>query len=287
MPPLNDGGEPADDLPEIDIEAPEGSAETQGEDGDEAEIEWEELEIDGLKFAAPKGKADDLRAGFLKNKDYTTKTQELAEARKSVEAEKQAVAAQVTAQQEYLRDVAGIERINDDLDKYGAFTPQQWDQLFSDNQREYHAHQRNMQLLKDRRNAAIGALQQKDSERRASTQRENAKRIEDGRAAVAKEIPGWTDEAEQNLKKFAISLGFSENEFADGFADLRVMKLINWARVGKEAATKSTAGLPPVAGQKPLNVVGRRATPPPKSGLADNLTTAEWIARRTKQATGR
>ena len=76
-PELDDDGNP--------IEGPDGQADAELEPG------LAEVEIDGKTYKLP----PELKDGFLRQADYTRKTQELAEQRRRMEAEREAAGEQV------------------------------------------------------------------------------------------------------------------------------------------------------------------------------------------------
>lgn len=274
----NQGGQPAEGE-----EAPEGEQPEAEEGEEQPEAEWEVTEIDGHQVAVPKGKADEIKAGFLKSKDYTTKTQELAEARRANDAEKAELAAERTAQAEFLKDVVKIEAVKSDLDRYTNFTPAQWGELARTNPGDYAAHQANYQRLDREFRAAATGLKAKIDERRSTAQRATAKRIEDGKAAVAKKVPGWNDEAAKRSREAAKSVGFSDQDFDAAFEDPRLVEMAHWAAVGMASTKKATATpLPKIPVVTPLKTVGTRSPAPP-AGLSDKLTTDEWMRRYQKQ----
>lgn len=263
------GSQPAEGEEALEGEQPEGE---EGDDGADA---WEVTEIDGLQVAVPKGKAEEVKAGFLKAKDYTTKTQEVADKRREVEAREAELNTRAEVLTKYRGEIAKIEAIKGDLKKYEDLTPQQWAEL-SKNPQEYAGHQANYQRLSREHNAAIGALQKMDTERREAAQRDTAKRLADGRAVVARDIPGWNDEAAARVQATARSIGFTDQEWESAFEDPRLIRLAHLASVGEAALKKPAPNLPKVPAA-PLKTVGTRSPAP--AGLSDKLEIGEWMKR--------
>src|SRR6478735_5451895 len=95
---LVDGGDTSDadtaDLETgVDAEGQQTDAEPQyDEDGNVIEPdEDEEVELDDLKLKVPKDQAQKVREAMLRQADYTRKTQEVAEERKALQAERQSM----------------------------------------------------------------------------------------------------------------------------------------------------------------------------------------------------
>lgn len=100
-------GEPVEDSPESEEEAPEAAAEDEQEPEQEQEAaeatpELAEVEIDGKVYTVP----PELKDGYLRQADYTRKTQETARERESVKREREAVE-QTAAAMQHLWPVIG------------------------------------------------------------------------------------------------------------------------------------------------------------------------------------
>lgn len=262
-------------------EAPEGDEQPEGE-GDETEVELEDFEFDGVKAAIPKTLAEKLKAGALKSKDYTKKTQEISAEKAKLKERADAFAQREATQAAFLQDVAEVEGLRKELAVYDAFTEEQWQHEFRTNQANYEANRRKHDNLRRTLASKVGGLREKDRQRseQASTERKRA--IDEGRAIVAREIPGWNDEAERNHKAYASSIGFTDQEVDDAFADPRVIRLLNKAYVGEQLSKKATAANSKSPTTEPLKQVGKRSAPS-ATGLSDNLSTEEWMRRRSQQ----
>jgi hypothetical protein len=277
-----DGGDTSEEIAEVEAEVEtEGQEPELVEDGNPIEEpdEDEELELDDdLKLKVPKSQAQKVREAMLRQADYTKKTQELADRRKAFEAEQQqlssatqaelntyAVAQSVAAQIQQFQNV--------DWDKWHDTDPFEAAKASSQYQRLIVTHQQ-----------AMGQLQHLRGQRLSHAQQETAKRIEEGRTNLAKDIPGWNDDLKAKLIGFAAEHGFSQDELSDLEADPRVAKVLHAAFEGSQAKRKAAATNRHLQAQKvePAATVGAKAIPP--RGLSDKLSTEEWMRRRDEQA---
>lgn len=252
-----------------------------GEDGQEPEIETEEVEHEGKKYAVPKA----LKPALMMHADYTRKTQEVAERGRQIEARDAAVAQQEKTVADNAADFGRIINMNDELSKYDAITPEQWQQLAQQDGPGTQAHMIRFQKLKSDRDNLIGTVRQKIEQRNLATQQETAKRFEEARQIAAREIPGWNGDYANKLAAFAMEkAGATQAEIASGQLSPRtIIKLTNLAYVGSQAVTKQAAS-DKLAGQeniKPVPQVGSARSAAP--GLSDRQNTEQWMKLRDQQ----
>jgi hypothetical protein len=266
----------------------DSSAAESAEQSAEPEEESEELDFDGVKIALPKSKAEKLKAERLMHADYTRKTQEVAADRKAVEAEREALANQAKAHQEYIQDLAQVVAIDNSLKQYGQVD---WQELNAQDPVKAQALYFQYQQLKEARNAAVGQIQQKETARRQAeeqkaleTQQATAKQLQECYATVAKEIKGWGPELAQQLDKTASELGFTNDELRQ-VKDPRFIKLLHEAHLGRQLLKKQTPPAPkPQPPAKPLPTVGGNA---PARKEPERMSMDEWVKHRRKEVHGR
>src|SRR5688572_20265217 len=78
---------------QVETEQTTGALNSEATEGAELEpeltaAEEAELEYEGRKFKVPKEAADEVKSALMRHADYTRKTQEVAEHRRAVEAER-------------------------------------------------------------------------------------------------------------------------------------------------------------------------------------------------------
>lgn len=240
--------------------------------------EEEEIELDEeLKFKVPKDHAQKVREALLRQADYTRKTQALAEANKAFAAQlaqfHQSTEAELAA---YARasnladQIAQYERIDwaawHDQDPFAA------SRATSEFQTAQRAYQQ-----------AMGQLSQFRQQRLSMEQQETAKRMEEGRAALTRDIPAWNEAHKAKLIDFAAGFGFSRDELADLEADPRVAKVLHAAFEGAETSRKVQKAQSHIAAQQVQPAGKVKATTAPPAGLDDRLSLDEWNRRREAQ----
>ncbi len=191
-------------------EAPDTqSVETQQTEGTEdagnapATEETFDFEVDGTVYALPKA----LEKAVKQQKDYTQKTMEIAEQRKTFELlHEQARAANL--QREFSASVA--EEIQQ-LQAYDAVLkqPVDWSSLDTNE-----AFRRKLQIdqWKDEREAILKSVQAKHQEftqkQEAAFRDFKAKAVE----TISKRIPNWSEATQKAIREHAIADGYTESE---------------------------------------------------------------------------
>jgi hypothetical protein len=205
------------------------------EDSAEVEDDSEEIEYEGIKAKVPKV----LKDAFLRQADYTKKTQELAEARKAFEAER--VTVQQADEQE-LSALASLKLIDRQLTDYSKVD---WNAWHDSDPFEAQKAFAQFTLLKDARTQTSQFLGHISEQRTVQKQQETAKRMEEGAAILAKEIEGWGDQHAAKLMSAAQTHYKFSKEALDAIDDPAVVIALNDAVQWREhqAAIKKTKQL--------------------------------------------
>lgn len=272
---------------EVDQEAP-GEPQLDS-DGNPIEAEpageEEEIELDGgIKLTLPLDQAQKLRDGWLRQADYTRKTQALSEERRSFESER---AALQQASQEELSTYAQatsfgmqIEQLDRAAAAYGGWTAWARDDPVA-------AHEAHMARteLEQGRSFSLGQLQNLTGQRISATQQDTARRVEQARSILQQdhEIGGWDDhKAAEMLAGGVREYGFDRSEIEE-LSDARMVKVLHdglkW-RAHLNARQQAQRHVQAQQAQ-PAATVGARSAPP--QGLDDRLGTEEWVRRRNAQ----
>lgn len=180
-------------------EQTEGSTETgdnpDGEqppvDDDHEEIEWE----DGQKYRIPKA----LKPGFLRQADYTRKTQEAAEERRQAAAR---IAQFEQAGEDLIEARAVLKGIDNRLQQIDSLTDAQWDQLEANGRAR--AVEREARKLRDQRAEVEGAVAQHTSRLTEQQERERANLRTAMFEEVQKKIPAWSDQLGDEIAEVGI-----------------------------------------------------------------------------------
>lgn len=259
----------------------ESLIEDAAEDGQADDDETEEVEHEGKKYTIPKA----LKPALMLNADYTRKTQSVAEERKSLEAEKASIQEARKAQTEYARELGKLFSIDERL---AAYRDMDWAKLEAEKgpaeaSRQY----REMGLLERQRGEAARAIQTKHEEQALENQRTAAKKFEEGRATVAKTIPGWSNELAEKLNAYGTSQGYTLDELTASIAEPRYVSTLHKAYLYDQlVAKKAAAAKQETPEVKPVPQLGARksaSTLKASDPSGDKLSTKDWMAMRTKE----
>jgi hypothetical protein len=195
------GDAPAADAPDSPAQDTEAASDTA--QAEPPAPETFELEVDGEKFVLPKK----LEKGFLQEKDYTQKSQTLAEQRRSLEMaqRQQRIAAMSTDfQKEVASDVQQMSMIDWALNQRVDWNSMSTDEAF----------RKKLELdsLKDEKARLEKQIDGKKSEWGNKQAQEIAKLRAESLETIKKRIPGWTDTSAKELREYGLSEGMTEEE---------------------------------------------------------------------------
>jgi hypothetical protein len=203
---------------EGDDEAPE-EIEAQ-EDADEAS-EYVEVEYDGRIYEVP----NELKDALLRQDDYTRKTQEVAESRKSVEV----VAGEL---QQAMADYEFAQSINPDVMKAQALQQQeeQLHQYLRDNvenltSTDIEKVRFGIEDARGQREELMASIKQKEQAHHQAQEQTRAELLKKGSDVLKSKIPGWGEEKAKQVRDFALSSGFVEAEI-NGVVDPRYVEVL-------------------------------------------------------------
>lgn len=241
---LNDSASAEQEPAAEDEQAQEATDETSAEEvaSDQPETDDEEVELDGETFKVPKKLAE----AVLRQKDYTQKTQAVAEEKRIVEDKRQYLEAKEHLLQASFKEAAGLQSLQQQLEQYAAVD---WNTLIAQDP------QRAMQL-----SLARQQLQSELSDKQQALQRINAqaneartqhlsKQLEMGRAELQRRVGTLTEADRKNTWQQGVALGFTEQEL-QSIPDPRLMhalyKAAKWdaLQTAKPLAMKKVAEAP-------------------------------------------
>jgi hypothetical protein len=276
---------PARNEVEQDTELQTGQEQLGEETGEPiVEDEFDEIEHAGAKYKVPKA----VKPLLMMQSDYTRKTQEVAEQRKTVESEREAFTKSMEAQKQHAKDYGRLHVIEETLEQYQKVD---WQTLRASDPDRANAAFQDYMALKDQRDTLAGKVQKAVEEQSTEAQRDFAKRYEDTNTALAQDIPGWA-EAAPKVRDFALKSGVTMDDLRVVATNKTFAKLLHQAWVGAEliskqkAAAKAAAVRQPAseAEIKPLNTVSSKpVSGAARPGLHDGLSPEEWARRRTAQ----
>ena len=302
----NDATNPVDVEDEAVLDAPEvdaadsysdddtDQAETDGapEDEGQPEDDTEEVDWDGAKYRIPKA----LKPGLLMQADYTRKTQELAEQRRTVEQHAQALTQQAQLAEATLEHRINLRLVEQTLAQYSGMTQADWAAYEAEHGPGSASVASAMLTQHAQAHAQFkDAIARAEQESQAISERNAANAIAQAEAQLSREIEGWGVEYLSSLAAYASKeFGVSPQELResvinpDGTPDTRTIKVL--ARLHKAETELSTLKAQTTKAQQaskqaavtPAKAVGQRAGGY-EPGLNDKLPVDEWLRRRNAQ----
>lgn len=264
---------------ENDNEVVDGE-EGEGEGDEQPELELADVEYEGKAYKLP----PELKDALLRTADYTRKTQEVAEQRKSVEAKMAEAQAAYQTSQEVIEARAIVHNIDSQLKQYENVN---WQALENEDPMAAMSHWRQFQQLQQQRGQVAQYLDKTQNDLSEKAKQATADRLRETRAFAEKELKGWTPDLDNKITEFATKdLGFTLDSLRDQYTP-QVYRTLYLAHIGHLALQKQTAAPKAAApAAQPLTKVTTRANPPP-SGLDDRLSSDEWLKRRQAQLSKR
>lgn len=278
-------GEP---VAENNVTAPEvvNQAETEeinadaADEGGSPDEEFLDIEKDGKTYKVPKSLQDLL----MFQKDYTQKTQSLAEQRRTFEATRQAAQWEAETKSALFQEEAQAFAIQQRL---GQFQNVNWQALAQQDVQRYAALQAEYTQLKDANDRLSDSIDGRRAELVAKREQETATALSNALAHLNKPRPemGWDGKFDADkrasLTKFGLDLGFTDEELSNTSHPLMIQTL-NLARIGMETLRAKAASLQTQQEARPVTVVASGKT---RTGPAnpDKLPMKEWVKWREKQ----
>jgi hypothetical protein len=286
-----------------------GEAGTSDEDdAPQPEDDHEEIEHEGKKYKVPK----DLKDAFLRQADYTQKTQSVAEQRRAVEQAQAAWDQQRTQQAQILtemrEDVGRVHMLETEVKRFEkvdwraaqqqiaslAADPQaQWQaqQQYNQAWAEFTAVERELGQAKSQLNEKQQRLTQEQTQRVQAQAREAAQ-------VLQRDIPGFNPTVASQIVDHGMKAFGLTPEEARELTDPRIWKLLHADKSKSDEIATLKAENAKLKGQRSAvasNAAAQQVTPavktkgasPPPVGLDDRLSTAEWMKRREAQVAKR
>jgi hypothetical protein len=277
----NSGPKPFEDNMTYDTGAPAPDDDlrlvSQDEEADEAP-EFHEIEHQGQTYQIPAA----LKGAFLMQGDYTRKTQELAEHRRGLEAERKALEHHAETAHANIADRAQLHLLEEQLAGFqevdwGAFAqqdPEQAQALWAQYQQVSELHDR--YAWKMAHHAHQGQL---EAERQAAAQLTQTGKV------LAQKIEGWSPEIASKLVEYAGAFGVTLEELRE-IADPRLWLILHRAHQGEEAAKQQATSRQMEQTQAVRPAISVSGAAGAGGSVRDELATKDWMAKRNAQ-TGR
>jgi len=236
--------EPTDDSEE----AGEGDYEEQPDEDPRytVKVNGEEVEVT----------LDELLSGYSRQSDYTRKSQELAEQRKSVQALEQEISAE---REQYAQLLPAMRQ---QLEQQMQAEPD-WDSLYEKNPIEATKLERQWRKGKEQREAQIRAVEAEQQRlaqvRQRQLDEQVQKKVQTEQARLPEMIPEWRNadvarREEKEIRDFLLSKGFSEQD-VNGITHAGVVAMARNAMLferGKQKISQAQKGERKQSGPKPM-----------------------------------
>jgi hypothetical protein len=278
-PPEAASAEPEEQAPKWIDEVSPDAVPAEGEAAEPVE-ELFDIEINGKKHKVTK----EIRDSVLMHADYTRKTQEVAEQRKAIEAQRAQVDQFATSAQAHIRDMGKLMALDDQLDQYNKVD---WARYGQENPLEADAAFRQRTLMREQRDALARQIQANEVRRSQEAQLAQAKRYEETNRKLETEIKGWNADLAGKLRQYAADVGIPDNLIRAYAHDVGSVKALHEAYLGRQliekqkAAAKAATTVDP----KPLAKVGgqgvRNAVDLFRISKSDDVSS--YVAARQKQ----
>ena len=245
---------PASEPEAIDPPSEETESEPEAEDAEPAE---EEETDDTPEYVTIKVNGKDVELTYdevlenaSKGMDYTRKTMELAEQRKTIETQAQQMQQQMQMQNALIDDVAAIKAIDSQLTNYSQVD---WNSYFDQDpvaaNKAYVAYQQ----LQNSRTQAVNELQNKQQYMSQQQALHHQQMLDRGMAEIKASIRDWTPERGKQLQQVGVeTYGFTSDEMAN-VVDPRMVRVLNDAAKWRDLQSKKPAINKKVA-EAPKNV---------------------------------
>lgn len=266
----------AEDESGVEDAPEEESAEEQSEESEESEEQDQPqtftVKVDGKEVAVT---LEELQKGYSRTQDYTRKTQQIAEVRKQVEQETQAVRAE---REQYAQLLGALQA------QLQSSEPQvDLDRLYHEDPIEW---VRQKEVLRERQEKAyaIQAEQQRLSQlSQQEQQRAMEAHLESEKDALLAALPEWRDPKKAKAEKALVlesakSVGFSEDDLKSVY-DHRLVLLLRKAAMYDQMVSKRQD-------IKPVVNNGPRTAKPGAAGRV-STTTETTRAKQRLAKTGR
>ena len=260
------------DADAADEETPEEQSEEDEESEEQEQPTHFTVKVDGKEVEVT---LDELQKGYSRTQDYTRKTQQIAEIRKQVEVETEAVRAE---RAQYAQMLGALQ-----AQLQGTETQIDWDRLYHEDPIEW-VRQKEVMREKQEKLQAIQFEQQRVAQLTQQEQQQHFQtHLQEQHSKLLEVIPEWKDQAKaktekQLLVEFGKKTGFSPEELS-AIVDHRAVVALRKAALYDQMMTKRKA-ITPVTNNGPR---------PAKPGAAGRVsqTTEAVRAKQRLAKTGR
>jgi len=254
--PPEDDQEPQEVSPETeDPDDGEEVSDDHSEAGEEttADEDSAEIDVDGEKYVVPKK----LEAAFLKSRDYTQKTQELAEQRRSVEERAKYIQEMEQTRAAVFEKAVAINAVEQRLKQFEQLD---WNQIAQNDQTQYLQLDRAYRELQQQHSKMTQEVQSVITQEQQKSAQQRQQMLERANADLARDVKGWGPELGKKLMDNAkTSYGFQDAELAE-IVDPRYVRVLHDAYQWRALQQAKPAIAKKVENAKPVTVKAARSS---------------------------
>ena len=237
-----------------------------------------EEEVDGVKLKGKKEAVEKWKAEKLMQADYTRKTQEVADHRRTLEAEREQFQRAAQLHQQYLEDVADVRVIDKRL---AQFANVNWAALTDADPVQALKLHTEFTQLQAQKGQLVNALTQKQQAQALEQQRSTAKQLMEARQVLERDIKGWSPELAAKLTEHGVAMGIPR-EALDSITQPAIVKLIHDSytlkQLEKQREKPKAQPAPPVT-----RLTGGNAASAKDPAAMSDREFAEWRKRQIAQ----
>jgi hypothetical protein len=255
----------------------------QGEGTEAAPDPWAgyvDFELDGQVHKIPEA----LKEGFYRAKDYTQKTQALAEERRVIAAQREDLARVTQISEQELNIKVELNGMVSQLQRYEQVD---WDAFEEQNPLAAQSEFRKFNQLQQQFNRKYGELQAAQTERADVLSKDLDKRIEATTKYAYENLPGMSPELDGKITNFAIrELGIDPDTLKKSY-NPTIYRTLYLAHLGHQTLTsrQAQAKTPPMKPQtQPLTVVSAKTGSTGRKSLSQMASDNFEEYRATRRA---
>ena len=174
---------------------------TVSDDGETVEP-LAEIEVGGRRHRVP----ESLKGGFLMHADYTRKTQELAEQRRTLEAER----ASFEAGRSHREERKALSQLEEQLGKFQGLN---WEAMAAEDPNLAKEAWEAFSALNHNREALAGRLAEREAQNTETRWRAMPPNSESGHAVLSRDVPDWSPQLAGEMARYAqAEFGFTRQE---------------------------------------------------------------------------
>lgn len=227
---------------QAEVTQPEEIEQTNEQPENTDSVGLDAVEYEGKTYQVP----TEIKEALLRQSDYTKKSQEVADIRRSAELKAKAMADAEAFGNSVRKEVSEVQAISSQLEQYKTLD---WSQMTAE---QMYLAKHNMDLLKEKRNEIQESLKGKQNEFMRNREQKRQELIGETVKYLGTQVRGWSDKHGEELTSYVKGLGYQQdsmlNMFTDPVLTSALWKAKQWdnLQAQKGDLTKKVNGVPPV-----------------------------------------